>query len=108
MAYQGEINTINIFSLDNVALNGLALFSVLRNTCGQSTINTEDEVPPCGKDLSMPRMNSLRALPIIWGVMLCLVYGSMLVVVIVMAIQAFKLRDEGPQDHRIVCNGQLV
>lgn len=108
MAYEEEFKTVNLFSLDNVVLNGLALFSVLRNACRQSAIKTDEEAPPCGKDLSMPRVNTSRPLPILWDVMLCLVFGSMLVVVVVMVIQAFKLRDEGPQDHRLVCNGHFV
>lgn len=108
MVYNEEFDSISLFAIDNVALNGLALFSVLRNVCGQSTIDLDEEVPPCGKDLSLPRMNSSRALPILWDVALCLVYGMMLVVVIVMAVPAFRLRNEGPQDHRLVCNGQLV
>ncbi|KAL3799278.1 hypothetical protein HJC23_013003 [Cyclotella cryptica] len=108
MAYNGEFDSVSIFSLDNVALNGLALFSVLRNACGQSTINGDDDVPPCGKALTMPLMESSRPLPIVWHVMLCLVYGTLLFVVFVMFFQAFGLRDKGPQDHRLVCNGHLV
>lgn len=108
MAYNEEFNYVSLFSIDNVALNGLALFSVLRNACGQSTIDTDEEVPPCGKDLSMPRMRLSRTLPILWHVALCLVYGIMLTVVIVMVVPAFRLRNEGPQDHRLVCNGQIV
>jgi hypothetical protein len=43
MAYHGEFNSIGLFSMDNVALNGNAMFSVLRSACGQSVLNALTE-----------------------------------------------------------------
>jgi hypothetical protein len=108
MVYNQEFDSVSLFAIDNVALNGLALFSVLRNACGQSAIDTDEEDPPCGRDLNMPRMSTSRALPIFWHITLCVVYGIMLALVIVMMVPAFRLRDRGPQEHRLVCNGQIV
>lgn len=108
MAYNNEFNSISLLAIDNVALNGLALFSVLRNACGQSTIDETNDENPCGKELAMPRMSTSRALPILWHVALCIVYGTMIFVVFAMVVPAFRLKDEGPQDHRLVCNGQIV
>jgi hypothetical protein len=108
MVYNQEFDSVSLFAIDNVALNGLALFSVLRNACGQSAIDTDEEDPPCGRDLNMPRMSTSRALPIFWYITLCVVYGIMLALVIVMMVPAFRLRDQGPQEHRLVCNGQIV
>ena len=107
MVYNQEFDSISIFTVDNVALNGLALFSVLRNACGQAAVSDED-VLPCGKDLSMPHLNTSHSLPFLWDAALCLAFGIMLVGAIVMVFPAFKLRDEGPQDHRLVCHGHIV
>lgn len=43
-------NPISIFAVDNVALHGNALLSVLRTACGQSDLDT------CGPQLDAPRM----------------------------------------------------
>ena len=109
MAYNGEFNSINIFALDNVALNGNAMFSVLRNACGQSVLkDDDDENPACGGDLVMPYMNMNHKLPLVWNVVLCVVYGALAVMVSIMLFQAFRLRNEGPQDHRLICHGHVV
>ena len=108
MVYNQEFDAVSIFTVDNVALNGLALFSVLRNACGQAAVSADGDVMPCGKDLSMPHVRSSHSLPVMWDAALCLMFGIMLAGVIVMVYPASKLRDEGPQDHRLVCHGQIV
>jgi hypothetical protein len=65
MAYHREFNSIGLFSMDIVALNGNAMFSVLRNACGQSVLNET-----CGQALIMPQMNSSDILPVFWNVVL--------------------------------------
>ena len=50
MIWDGEFDQISLFAIDNVHLNGNAILSVLRNTCGQS----DNEA--CGKDVSKPKM----------------------------------------------------
>lgn len=57
LAYDQKFTKINLFAMDNVALNGNAMFSVLRNGCGQSVIKEDDEYFVCGKNLVMPHMN---------------------------------------------------
>ena len=108
MAYHEDFDSISVFAMDNVALNGLAMFSVLRNQCGQSTMDSDDDTPACGQDLIMPQMTSSQHLPVFWNIVLFLVYGSLLVIVATMLYQAFKLRNRGSQDHRVTCNGQLI
>jgi hypothetical protein len=115
MAYNGEFNAISIFALDNVALNGNALFSVLRNECGQSVNDMEESssisqtaLLPCGLELDIPNMNSYHILPFVWRIMLFIVYGALLLVVSAMLFQAFRLRNKGPQNHRLICHGHLV
>ena len=80
LAYNGDFNAISIFALDNVALNGNAMFSVLRNACGQSVSETVDGSSssssasqtsmPCGQDLELPEMDASRALPFAWRIVL--------------------------------------
>ena len=100
MAYNGEFNAVSIFALDNVALNGNAMFSILRNKCGQSVIE-EDEVLPCGNKLVMPNMSTSNRLPLVWNIVLFIVYGALVAMVVIMLVQAFRLRNEGPQEHRL-------
>ena len=50
-------------SLDNVARNGIALLSVLRNTCRQSNLSV------CGAQLSRPKLSYFRT-SWIWRVLL--------------------------------------
>lgn len=107
MAYQEQFSSINIFTMDNVALNGNAMFSVLRNQCGQSVL-TDIEGPSCGTDLMMPTMETSRTLPIFWNIVLSVVYGALVVMVAVMLYQAFRLRNKGPQDHRLICHGHII
>lgn len=108
LAYHGEFNSINIFALDNVALNGKAMFSVLRNACGQSVIKDDDDTHACGQDLIMPNMQTSHKLPLVWNIVLFVVYGALVLMVSVMLWQAFRLRNEGPQDHRLICHGHVV
>ena len=108
MAYNGEFNAISVFALDNVALNGNAMFSILRNACGQSVERDDGEDLACGQDLVLPNMNSNHTLPLVWNIVLFVVYGSLVLMVMIMLFQAFRLRNEGPQDHRLMCNGHVV
>ena len=108
LAYHEKFDFINVFAMDNVALNGNALFSVLRNACGQSVIKDEGDAPACGRDLVMPNMRVDHRLPMVWNVVLFLVYGSLVAMVSIMLFQAFRLRNEGPQDHRLICHGHVV
>lgn len=108
LAYDQKFTNINLFSMDNVALNGNAMFSVLRNGCGQSVIKDDDDYFACGKNLVMPHMNVSQRLPLFWNIILIVVYSSLFIMVSVMLIQAFGLRDHGLQDHRVECNGVLL
>lgn len=108
MAYKGKFNAISVFALDNVALNGNAMFSVLRNACGQSVIKDDGNDPACGTDLVMPNMQVSHKLPLVWNIVLFVIYGSLVLMVSIMLFQAFKLRNEGPQEHRLICHGHVV
>jgi len=108
MAYRGKFNAISVFALDNVALNGNAMFSVLRNACGQSVIKDDGNDPACGMDLVMPNMQVSHKLPLVWNIVLFVIYGSLVLMVSIMLFQAFKLRNEGPQEHRLICHGHVV
>jgi hypothetical protein len=50
MVYEERFEAISLLAVDNVALNGNALLSVLRNSCGQTNL------PACGQGLSPPRI----------------------------------------------------
>ena len=50
---EGIPGSISLLAVDNVALHGNALTSVLRNRCGQSILNDV----PCGPDLAPPRLH---------------------------------------------------
>jgi hypothetical protein len=50
--YNGEFDAISLLMVDHVALNGNALLSVLRNTCGQSELADDS----CGMAISKPRI----------------------------------------------------
>jgi len=108
MAYNGEFNAISVFALDNVALNGNAMLSVLRNACGQSVIDDDLDVNSCGTDLLLPNMQVNHKLPLVWNVVLFVVYGALVAMVSIMLFQAFRLRNEGPQQHRLICHGHVV
>jgi len=108
LAYNEKFAAISVFALDNVALNGNALFSVLRNACGQSVIKDDGDTPACGQDLIMPNMRVNHRLPLVWNIVLFVVYGSLVAMVSIMLFQAFRLRNEGPQEHRLICHGHVV
>jgi hypothetical protein len=110
MAYEDEFDTVSIFAMDNVALNGNAMFSVLRNACGQSsaTATPDDEPWACGVDLPMPKVITPRALPMAWDIVLLVTSSALALMMSVMIVQAYRLRDKGPQEHRLVCNGHLI
>ena len=61
--YNGELDAISLFAVDNVALNGNALLSVLRNTCGQS------ELEKCGQSIPPPKLRYFRMSWIGWTVL---------------------------------------
>ena len=52
-----KFRAISILAVDNVALHGNALLSVLRTACGQSSELGQDE---CGPQLSKPRLSYLH------------------------------------------------
>lgn len=54
MIWEGDFSAISLFAIDNVHLNGNAILSVLRNTCGQSDIDA------CGQDVAKPKMTYLH------------------------------------------------
>jgi hypothetical protein len=122
MVYAGNYNHISLFTLDNVALNGNAMFSVLRNACAQQSLissrrrqrrmTIDDDVDadalPCGSDLPMPTLIFPHTLPLAYNIMLLLLSSMMTIVLLCMVRQAYKLRNMGSQDHRLVCNGHLV
>ena len=111
MAYEGEFDSVSILAMDNVALNGNAMFSVLRNACGQSATaaTTDDDGPrACGRDLAMPSVIAPRALPLAWNVALVALSSALALMVSAMVFHAYRLRDKGPQEHRLVCNGHLI
>lgn len=51
LIYEGNFDTISLFAVDNVALHGNALLSVMRTACGQSSILQDDA---CGTNLPPP------------------------------------------------------
>lgn len=51
MVYNEEFRSISLLAIDNVALNGNALLSVLRNQCGQSVLEE------CGNQIRHPRIS---------------------------------------------------
>jgi hypothetical protein len=53
MVYKGEFNAISLLAVDNVARNGNALTSVLRNQCGQAYDDDRGALP-CGTALPPP------------------------------------------------------
>ncbi|KAL3939343.1 MAG: hypothetical protein SGBAC_005925 [Bacillariaceae sp.] len=53
LIYNGEFNSLSLLMVDNVALNGNAILSVLRNSCGQSELGEEE----CGTAIRKPRLN---------------------------------------------------
>ena len=97
MVYNEQFNSISLIAMDNVAVNGNAMFSVLRNACGQSSSYNDDEILPCGANLVRPNMQTNHKLPVFWNIVLFVVYGSLIVMVSVMLLQAFRLRNQGPQ-----------
>ncbi|KAL7547457.1 hypothetical protein ACHAWF_010753, partial [Thalassiosira exigua] len=108
MAYDGEFDAISIFAMDNVALNGNAMLSVLRTACGQAKVQDDDDVLACGRELAMPNMQVSHRLPLVWNIVLFVVYSALVLMVSVMLFQAFRLRNEGPQEHRLICHGHVV
>jgi hypothetical protein len=52
--------SISLFTMDNVALHGNAITSVLRNRCGQSILGSS---VPCGPDLPAPRLHYVHVEP---------------------------------------------
>jgi len=64
LIYDGAFNSISLFAVDHVAIDGNALLSILRTQCGQSIL--EDA---CGRALSKPRMMHINmSLLVYWSV----------------------------------------
>ena len=82
LIYQENMpGSISLLAVDNVALHGNALTSVLRNRCGQSILEH-----PCGSDLAPPRMHY-------WHVPVHVVLSLLLsAYVVVMVIVFFRKR----------------
>ncbi|KAL3789334.1 hypothetical protein HJC23_006488 [Cyclotella cryptica] len=99
MVYHGEFKAVGLFSMDNVALNGNAMFSVLRNACGQSVINET-----CGTALVMPQMDSSDLL-LFWNVVLFVMGGALVAMVSIMLIQAFRLRRKEVREESMYVSG---
>jgi hypothetical protein len=57
LIYNENFDAISLFAVDNVALNGNALLSVVRNSCGQTDIGV------CGKQLDAPQISSWHVDP---------------------------------------------
>jgi len=110
MAYNNEFDSVSIFSMDNVALNGNAMFSVLRNQCDQSAISNDDDgLHACGQQLVMPQMNVSTTLPIFWNVVLFVIYGALAAMVLVMLVQAFRMRNKELRDQNsLICSGSII
>jgi hypothetical protein len=84
MVYAGNYNHISLFTMDNVAFNGNAMFSVLRNACAQQSLissqrrrrrmtnDVDADALPCGRDLPMPTMIFPHTLPLAYNIMLLL------------------------------------
>jgi hypothetical protein len=65
MIHSEEFVSISLFLIDNVALNGNAIFSILRTQCGQSIAS------PCGSEVSRPRMMRVSMSRILyWSILL--------------------------------------
>lgn len=62
--YYGEFSTISLFMIDHVQLNGNAILSVLRNTCGQS-----DNTDACGTALSKPKVHQKHMSTLLFAMM---------------------------------------
>jgi hypothetical protein len=65
MLYDNELHSVSLLALDNVAKNGNAILSVLRNACGQSIITDTDQ---CGAALPKPNVRYRNSLanPQLW------------------------------------------
>jgi hypothetical protein len=83
MVYNGDFQAISLFAVDNVALHGNALLSVLRNTCGQSDIDV------CGRYLPPPKLVYVHLSTIAWTMLyLC---GTALALILVCRKQDKRL-----------------
>lgn len=60
LVYDGAFDAVSLLAVDNVAWNGNALTSVLRNQCGQQqqqqSNNGDNDPLPCGTQLDPPRL----------------------------------------------------
>jgi len=70
--------TISLLAVDNVAVHGNALASVLRNRCGQSILTNV----PCGPDLAPPRLHY-------WHVNLRMVISVLLGLYVIVSMVVF-------------------
>ena len=58
MIYESEFDAISVLAVDNVALNGNAILSVMRTSCGQSLpSNNQNTLEDCGQLLPKPQLS---------------------------------------------------
>jgi len=78
LVYNGAFNAVSLLAVDNVARNGNALTSVLRNQCGQqhqqSNGNSDDPLP-CGSQLEPPRIKYWHISGQQWSGTILVLYG---------------------------------
>ena len=86
-------NAISVLAIDNVALNGNAILSVLRTACGQSTLEGE-----CGAALAKPRMEYLHISKLAYHalVVLYVLVVGWLGVTLIFAMLSFIRNKENP------------
>ena len=91
-------NAISVLAIDNVALNGNAILSVLRTACGQSTIEGE-----CGAALAKPRMEYLHISKLAYHglILLYVLVVGWLGVTLIFAILSFKKNKENPHPRQL-------
>ena len=65
---------VSLLAVDNVALHGNALTSVLRNQCGQSVLSAGDA--PCGPRLDPPRLSYAHLSGRQWILLAAALYGA--------------------------------
>jgi hypothetical protein len=70
MVYDDSFQSISLLAVDNIAMHGNALTSVLRNRCGQLA----DPSLPCGTNVPPPRLRYVHISPTQWLAVALLFY----------------------------------
>ena len=83
--YNGEFKAISLFAVDNVALNGNALLSVLRNQCGQSSLET------CGNQIPIPKL-SRKSTHTLSFLLIASIYAGLLIWMGIMIVDVLRLK----------------